>query len=87
MMGGLETEILILPRQQLNVLRRSKGRPRQDEKYRYQRDLACLIFALIALPVTRAVIPDPQGAISPNTESHAGAGCKRASSTCTVGSL
>jgi hypothetical protein len=84
MMGGLETEILILPRQQLKVLRRSTGRPRQDEKYRYQRGLAFLMFALIGLPVTRALIPDPQGAINPNTESHAGAGCKRASSTRTV---
>jgi hypothetical protein len=85
MMGGLQTEILILRRQQLNVLRRNTGGPRQDEKYRYQRGLAFLIFALVALPVIRVLIPDqPAGAISPNIESHAGAGCKRASSTRTV---
>ena len=83
-MGGLQTEILILRHQQLNVLLRNAGGPRQDENYRYQRGFAFLI--LIALPVIRALIPDqPQGAISPNIESHAaGAGCKRASSTRTV---
>jgi hypothetical protein len=67
MMGGLQAEILILRRQQLNVLRRNTRGPRQDEKYRYRRGLAFLIFALIALPVPRALIPDQLQAQSVQT--------------------
>jgi len=43
MMGGLQTEILILRRQQFSVLQRNTGGSRQDDKYRYQHGLAFLI--------------------------------------------